>query len=69
LCATATFGSGAHVRAIVKWNLAEDAGRSPLYTRVGFAEKSGERWNVYRDDGRVLYERDGWRVQAMFWAF
>ena len=53
----------------MKWNLAEDAGRSPRYNRVGFAEKSGERWNVYRDDGRVLYERDGWQVQAMFWAF
>ncbi|KAF2001659.1 zincin [Amniculicola lignicola CBS 123094] len=64
-----TFGSGAHVRAVVKWNLADDAGRSPLFTRVGFAEKSGEKWNVYRDDGRVLYERDGWQVQAMFWAF
>ncbi|KPA39745.1 peptidase m12 [Fusarium langsethiae] len=34
----ATFGGSGHV---IKWNLADDAGRSPLYTRVGFAEKEG----------------------------
>jgi hypothetical protein len=65
----AMFGSGAHVRAIVKWNIADDAGRLPLFSRVGFAEKDGLRWDVYRDDARVLYERDGWQVKAMFWAF
>ncbi|RDL35968.1 uncharacterized protein BP5553_06580 [Venustampulla echinocandica] len=59
------FGSGDKV----KWTLAEDAGKSPLYSRVGFADKGSEKWNVYRDDGRVLYERDGWQVYALFWAF
>lgn len=63
---TATFGGSGHV---IKWNLADDAGRSPLYTRVGFADKEGEKWNVYRDDGRVLFEHDGWQFRAMFWAF
>ncbi|KAM0231529.1 hypothetical protein ACHAPO_008377 [Fusarium lateritium] len=62
----ATFGGSGHV---IKWNLAEDAGRSPLYTRVGFADKEDEKWNVYRDDSRVLFERDGWQFRAVFWAF
>ncbi|KAH8679674.1 hypothetical protein BGZ60DRAFT_427995 [Tricladium varicosporioides] len=60
-----TFGSG----ITVKWNLAEDAGKSPLFSRVGFANNGSEKWNVYRDDGRLLYERDGWQVYALFWAF
>lgn len=63
---TATFSGSGHV---IKWNLADDAGRSPLYTRVGFADKEGEKWNVYRDDNRVLFEHDGWQFRAVFWAF
>lgn len=62
----ATFSGSGHV---IKWNLADDAGRSPLYTRVGFADKEGEKWNVYRDDNRVLFEHDGWQFRAVFWAF
>ena len=62
----ATFSGSGHV---IKWNLADDAGRSPLYTRVGFADKEGEKWNVYRDDSRVLFEQDGWQFRAIFWAF
>jgi hypothetical protein len=53
----------------MKWTLAEDAGKSPLFSRVGFADNGVEKWNVYRDDGRLLYERDGWQVYALFWAF
>ncbi|KAF2742333.1 zincin [Sporormia fimetaria CBS 119925] len=71
----ARFGAGAHVRQVVKWSLVDDAGRVPNFTQVGFAERLayGESdwnlWNVYRDDGRVLYEKDGWKFRAMFWAF
>jgi hypothetical protein len=57
----ATLGSGAHVRAVVKWNLAHDVGRlEPLFARVGLPDKVGGMWDVYLDDGRVLCERDGW---------
>ncbi|KAH7305078.1 hypothetical protein BKA65DRAFT_415927 [Rhexocercosporidium sp. MPI-PUGE-AT-0058] len=63
---SATFASSGHT---VTWNLAEDAGRSELYTRVGFADKLDEKWNVYRDSYRMLYERDGWQCFVLFWAF
>lgn len=70
LSGTAGFRTGAHTRMTVGWNLADDAGRSPIFSRVGFADKNNDsKWDVYRDDGRVLYEMDGWRAQAMFWAF
>ncbi|KAJ5051429.1 uncharacterized protein L3040_001208 [Drepanopeziza brunnea f. sp. 'multigermtubi'] len=57
----------------IAWNLDGEAGRAELFTRVGFAETSGEeqgeKWNVYRDEERVLFKRDGWQCFVLFWAF
>ena len=53
----------------VTWSIETDGATQPTFSQVGTAKNDFEKWTVYKDKYRQLYEIDGWKCYSVYWCF